>query len=95
METTSYERSPLPKPHRGSGQPVDVSQKTRRCNSTLCSIGLIKAGCPTCLLLGLVMMPFEWAGRAIAGRLAGHTSPTDPMSGDHQRGAGQSHPQRR
>jgi len=36
------------------------------CSSGLCSTGLMKSFCPTCLILGLILLPFELAYRSIA-----------------------------
>lgn len=36
----------------------------------LCSVGLMRSMCPSCLLLGLVLMPFELGFRGLARLIA-------------------------
>ena len=38
------------------------------CSSGLCSVGLIKSFCPTCVILGVLMLPFELIRRAWRSR---------------------------
>ncbi len=50
----------------------ETNQKA--CKSGLCSTGLMKAGCPSCLLIGLVVLPFELLFRWVRGLIAGPVS---------------------
>ncbi|HED53655.1 MAG TPA: hypothetical protein ENJ00_05575 [Phycisphaerales bacterium] len=49
-----------------------TESKTRGtgCKTGLCSVGLMKSGCPTCFLLGLIIMPFEMLRRFVMQRSA-------------------------
>lgn len=49
--------------------PRPVVQETNSCRRGLCSVGLLKSFCPPCLLIGLVMLPFELLARGVT-RLA-------------------------
>jgi len=56
-------------------QHPDSERANASCPSGLCSVGLLKSLCPSCMLIGLVMLPFEVVARAlrrlISGRPAG------------------------
>ena len=44
-----------------------------RCRSGLCSTDVMKTGCPTCVLIGVVMLPFELGFRAVRRLVRGPT----------------------
>jgi len=49
-------------------QPVSVSTPatpSKACLTGMCSVGLMKSFCPSCLLIGLALFPFELAVRGI------------------------------
>ena len=47
------------------------------CKKSLFSTGLMKSGCPSCLIAGLVILPIEMAARGVRKIVAG---PTGDMS---------------
>jgi len=44
---------------------TSVPTTEHSCRSGMCSTSLMKSGCPSCLLIGLVMLPFEWLARGV------------------------------
>jgi len=51
-----------------TGKPVsepNPASSGRACRTGMCSVGLMKSFCPSCLLIGLVLFPFELGVRWI------------------------------
>lgn len=42
-----------------------LQQSKPACKSGLCSVGLMKSFCPTCMLVGIVLFPLEMLVRLI------------------------------
>jgi len=42
----------------------DPLQKNTVCQGRYCSVGLLKSGCPSCFVVGLAILPFEYAVRS-------------------------------
>ena len=42
------------------------------CNGPLCSVQIMKGFCPTCVLLGVVILPFELIFRAVRNLFRGN-----------------------
>ena len=58
----------------------DTTSEGRDCPSGLCSVGLMKSFCPSCLIVGLLALPFELAYRGVARLMRKRT-----QSGDTKR----------
>jgi len=41
------------------------------CKTGMCSTGLMKSGCPSCLVIGLAVLPFELLFRWVRGIISG------------------------
>jgi len=48
-----------------SNQYPGTEQRNASCPNGLCSIGLMKSFCPSCMLIGLVILPFELLVRLV------------------------------
>ena len=46
----------------------DRTDTSADCPGGLCAVGLIKSFCPTCVILGVLMLPFELVRRAWQSR---------------------------
>ena len=42
---------------------LETPGKDSQCRTGMCSVRLMKSGCPSCLLLALLILPFELAHR--------------------------------
>ena len=60
-----------PGPQARSPRMHNPSNPDRACSTGWCTTCLFKAGCPTCLLIGLVVVPLEAAFRGVRWLLFG------------------------
>jgi len=58
-------------------QTLNSEQTSTSCSTGLCSVGLMKSFCPSCMLIGLVMLPFELLVRMLRRVFVGRAHPTD------------------
>lgn len=74
-------------------QPLDIptpkvsdsqSAASERPRGAMCSLSLMKSGCPSCLLIGAAILPLEAAGRAIARARARRAVRVAARFGDHR-----------
>jgi len=60
-ETATADTDQIPS---AASTPADgTAGRGSACSGGLCSVGLMRSLCPTCLVLGLVMLPFELLAR--------------------------------
>lgn len=58
-------------------QTLTAKQTGTSCPTGLCSVGLMKSFCPSCMLVGLLMLPFEIVIRALRRVFAGRPAQYD------------------
>jgi hypothetical protein len=56
----------------GSGHGAPTAKVCSRCKSEWCSLGLMKMFCPSCFVIGLIILPFEAAIRGGLRVIRGH-----------------------
>jgi len=66
----------LLRPDKAAGQ-IEKS----RCRSGMCSTDFMKLGCPSCFLVGLVILPFELSFRGIKRLISGPNSDSLDLPG--------------
>jgi hypothetical protein len=52
----------------GDANKREPTAATKKC---MLSTGLVKSGCPSCLIIGLAIMPIEMAGRGLKNLISG------------------------
>jgi hypothetical protein len=65
-----------------------VGNPQANCPDGLCSVGLMKSFCPSCMLAGLVLLPFELLGRLVKWMVnsgAGNPAGSTPSGGAEPR----------